>query len=161
MLIMQKWDFSGTSDLLKMLLNTLYFHYMRYRTDTMTQTWEKWLRSRFLAILSLKSQKVLFFNFLKKNFGPAVFCKCFYPFYTCIICGIGQIQWLKLDKSGLEFEKFRFLTFFEKILSLRWPDLTMEKNFFFAVFNSKRKKSKKIEKTKKKILTPKNPKILT
>ena len=34
---MQKLDFSGTWDLLQILLNTLYFHYMRYRTDPITQ----------------------------------------------------------------------------------------------------------------------------
>ena len=34
---MQKLDFSGTWDILQMLKNTLYFHYMRYRTNPMTQ----------------------------------------------------------------------------------------------------------------------------
>ena len=43
---MPERDYSGTWDLFQMLLNTLYFHYMRYRTDTMTQTREKWLRSQ-------------------------------------------------------------------------------------------------------------------
>ena len=45
-LIMQKWDFSGTWDLLQMLLSTLYFHYVRYRTDPRTQFRENWLRSQ-------------------------------------------------------------------------------------------------------------------
>ena len=39
MLIMQNWDFTGTLDLLQMLLPILYLHNMRYRTDPMTQTW--------------------------------------------------------------------------------------------------------------------------
>ena len=43
---LQKWDFSGTLDLLQMLLPILYLHNMRYRTDSMSQTREKWLRSQ-------------------------------------------------------------------------------------------------------------------
>ena len=53
MLIMQKWDFSGTWGLLEMLLNNLYFHYMRYRTDPRTQFREKWPKSWQPPILAL------------------------------------------------------------------------------------------------------------
>ena len=108
MLIMQKWDFSGTWDILQMLLNTLYFHYMRYRTDRKTRFWENWLRSQKTkkkSILAKQNVNNNFFNFLKTFFGPAVFCKRFYPFYTCIICSIGPIRRLKIEKSGLEVKK--------------------------------------------------------
>ena len=57
MLIMQKWDFSGTLNLLQMLLPILYLHNMRYRTDPVTQTRKKWRRIR----------KVSIFDFFVKN----------------------------------------------------------------------------------------------
>ena len=57
MLIMQKWDFSGTLNLLQMLLPILYLHNLRYRTDPVTQTRKKWHRIR----------KVSIFDFFVKN----------------------------------------------------------------------------------------------
>ena len=46
MLIMQKWDFSGTLDLLQMPLPIIYLHNMRYWIDPRTQFRINWLRSR-------------------------------------------------------------------------------------------------------------------
>ena len=53
MLIMQNWDISGTWIILQMLLHNLYFHNMRYQTDPMTQTRERWLRSWKISISDL------------------------------------------------------------------------------------------------------------
>ena len=59
--------FSGTWDLLQMLLSILYLHNMRYRTDPITQNRKKWFRSQKKSILAKKIDNNIFFNFLKKN----------------------------------------------------------------------------------------------
>ena len=82
-------------------------HFSTFLTDPMTQNRKKWLRSKKSRFWEEKIANNIFFNLLKNNFGPAVFCKCFYPFYTCIICGIGPIRWLKLWKSPIFEEKKR------------------------------------------------------
>ena len=115
---------------------------MRYRTDPMTQNRKKWFRSQKKSILAKKIDNNIFFNFLKKFFGPAVFCKCFYPFYTCIICDMGPIRWLKIEKSDLEIEKSPFWTYFEKNSKSRvtWPHNGVKNFFRIFQLNSKKKK---------------------
>ena len=100
-----------------MLLPILYLHNMRYRTDPMTQNRKKWLRSQKNSIWPKKIANNIFFNFLKNIFGPAVFCKCFYPFYTCIICGIGPIRWLKIEKTRFGQKKLKKA----RIVDIKWP----------------------------------------
>ena len=87
MLIMQKWAFLGPGIFYKArLIRILYFHYVWYRTDARTQFRENRLRSQ-KTILTKKNANNVFFNFLN-FFGPAVFCRRFYPFYWARILGL-------------------------------------------------------------------------
>ena len=92
-----------------MLLPILYLHNMRYRTDPMTQNRKSSLEVKKSRFWPKKIVNNIFLISLKNFFGSAVFCKCFYPFYTCIICGIGPIWWVKLKKSGFKVKKSWFL----------------------------------------------------
>ena len=93
---MKNCDFPG---FLQMLLNILYLHnYMLYiaynyiiiyRTGPMTQNRKSGLEVKKLDF-DQKNANIIYF--LISFFGPAVFCKCLYLFYTCIICGIRPIR---------------------------------------------------------------------
>ena len=110
MLIMQKWDFSGTLNLLQMLLPILYLHNMRYRTDPVTQTRKKWRRIR----------KVSIFDFFVKNSKSQVTWphngkKTFFAFFN------SKRKKSKNRKKKIFFEKFRFLK--KKILTSNGPKI--------------------------------------
>ena len=67
---------------------------------------------------------------IQTHVHPLVRCCCCYIFFSFQALYKDkrnkrdwEIRWL--EKSGLEVKKCRFWTYFEKILSLGWPDLTM------------------------------------
>ena len=119
MLIMQKWDFSGTLNLLQMLVPILYLHNMRYRTDPVTQTRKKWHRIR----------KVSIFDFFVKNSKSQVTWP--HNGKKIFFCSF-QLQTKKIEKTKKKFFwKISIFWFFFWKNPTFWPKMACKSSGWF------------------------------